>query len=269
MMMMVMMIMMIMILTLVRSGLISLIATGLAQRRYAFPNLSPSSATTVVSFIKSVGVTCEVLIFVLLGNSITKRDGWDWQFVLITFLLCHLARAMVVISLSLVLNCFRYNHIPFSWQMVLWVGGLRGAIAYTMAISYEGPFRDEFIDTTIVIIFSTVILNGVAAGPLVQRLGLNEREEEEEEEGTPEVKAETGRYTEFEERYLLPALQRPASLTEKVVLSRASSLVIQSQMVESRHAINNELTNTSMPKDSMRDTSMSRDSMRGARDESI
>ena len=33
----------------VRSGLISLIATGLAQRRYAFPNLSPSSATTVVS----------------------------------------------------------------------------------------------------------------------------------------------------------------------------------------------------------------------------
>ena len=79
---------------LVRSGLISLIATGLAQRRYAFPNLSPSSATTVVSaktghletysqscmnwfiltenekvsFIKSVGVTCEVLIFVLLGN---------------------------------------------------------------------------------------------------------------------------------------------------------------------------------------------------------
>ena len=40
-------------------------------------------------------------------------------------------------------------------------------------------------------------------------------------------------------------------------------------MVESRHAINNEVTNTSMPKDSMRDTSMPRDSMRGARDESI
>ena len=40
-------------------------------------------------------------------------------------------------------------------------------------------------------------------------------------------------------------------------------------MVESRHAINNEVTNTSMPKDSMRDTSMSRDSMRAARDESI
>ena len=74
---------------------------------------------------------------------------------------------------------------------MLWVGGLRGAIAYTMAISYEGPFRlislfhsgrlslstkkddssithrDEFIDTTIVIIFSTVILNGVVAGKYI------------------------------------------------------------------------------------------------------
>ena len=30
--------------------------------------------------------------FIFNHFSITKRDGWDWQFVLITFLLCHAAR---------------------------------------------------------------------------------------------------------------------------------------------------------------------------------
>ena len=39
-----------------RSGLISLISVGLAQRRYAFPNLAPSSRVTVVSDITMMTV---------------------------------------------------------------------------------------------------------------------------------------------------------------------------------------------------------------------
>ena len=70
------------------------------------------------SFTKSVGVTCEVIIFVLLGNSMTKRDGWDWQFVLITLGLIHLARAAVTVTLVTILNSFRYHPIPLSWQVL-------------------------------------------------------------------------------------------------------------------------------------------------------
>ena len=87
---------------------------------------------------------------------------------------------------------------------MIWLGGLRGAIAYTMAISYSGPFREIFIGstaasetfsqltqiiahiplpkimdgcgrltgTTLVVIFVTVAGNGVAAGPTVRALGL-------------------------------------------------------------------------------------------------
>ena len=89
---------------------------------------------------------------------------------------------------------------------MLWVGGLRGAIAYTMAISYDGPYSDQFTDTTLVIIFATVIINGLAAGPLVRGLGLQAKEgggEEGEEQG----EEEPVRYFEFEERFLLPVLQ--------------------------------------------------------------
>ena len=87
---------------------------------------------------------------------------------------------------------------------MLWVGGLRGAIAYTMAISYDGPYSDQFTDTTLVIIFATVIINGLAAGPLVRGLGLQAKEGGGEE---AEGEEEPGRYFEFEERFLLPVLQ--------------------------------------------------------------
>ena len=42
----------------------------------------------------------------------STRRSWAWQ----TIYEDH-CRAIVVIGLSVVLNCFRYNHIPFSWQV--------------------------------------------------------------------------------------------------------------------------------------------------------
>merc|ERR1712106_1260844 len=93
------------------SAIISLIAAGLVQKRYAFPNLHEHSKITVVGFVKSIAVTCEVIIFVLLGNSITKRDGWDWYFILLSVLLCYFARAVSVIILSYFINIFRYEKI--------------------------------------------------------------------------------------------------------------------------------------------------------------
>ena len=42
-------------------------------------------------------------------------------------------------------------------------------------LSYNGDYSDVFTDTTLVIIFTTVTLNGVLAGPLVRSLSLTER----------------------------------------------------------------------------------------------
>ena len=82
------------------SGIVALISTGLVQSRYTFPNLEENSRVSVVCFIKSVAVTCELLVFILLGNSITKQGGWDWKFILFTVIFCYLARAVVTFLLS-------------------------------------------------------------------------------------------------------------------------------------------------------------------------
>ena len=202
------------------SSIISLIAAGLVQKRYAFPNLHEHSKIAVVDFVKSIAVTCEVMIFVLLGNSITKRDGWDLNFILLSVLLCYVARAISVLCLSYFLNIFRYEKITMKWQMVIFIGGLRGAIAYTMAISYKGPFREIFIDATLIIIFITVMANGISASPLVQLFDLGDKKSGS---SLGETSSVTGRYSVMEHKYILPVLQRRKTLKDKVTISREPS----------------------------------------------
>ena len=109
-----------------------------------------------------------------------------------------------------VLNIFRYQKITAKWQVVLFIGGLRGAIAYTMAISYEGSFRNTFIATTLVVIFITVIVNGILSGPIVNTFDLQEKRLEE---------PLPPRYTWFEDSYILPVLQKRKKLCEKMKFS--------------------------------------------------
>ena len=68
-----------------------------------------------------------------------------------------------------------------------------------------------FTDSALVIIFTTVTLNGILAGPLVRSLGLTDR--------GPNLpspcSSQWGRYTWWEEKYLRPVLHQATSLQER------------------------------------------------------
>eukprot|EP00091_Calanus_sinicus_P022152 TRINITY_DN6894_c0_g1_i8.p1 TRINITY_DN6894_c0_g1~~TRINITY_DN6894_c0_g1_i8.p1 ORF type:complete len:175 (-),score=70.10 TRINITY_DN6894_c0_g1_i8:2-526(-) len=67
---------------------------------------------------------------------------------------------------------FGQRPINWKWQILIIVGGLRGAISFAMVVTYEGPFHKIFYDTTLVVIFFTTIANGIITKPLVTSLGL-------------------------------------------------------------------------------------------------
>ena len=75
--------------------------------------------------------------------------------------------------------------IIWKWQIMIIVGGLRGAIAFAMVITYEGPFHKMFYDATLVVIFFTTLANGIITKPLVNYLGLKE---------DPSVKTDYSKY---------------------------------------------------------------------------
>ena len=77
------------------SGIISLIACGVTQKRYAFPNLSQKSYTTVKYGVKTLASFMDCIIFLYLGIvtiSQTTREGWQAGFIIWTLILCFFIR---------------------------------------------------------------------------------------------------------------------------------------------------------------------------------
>jgi sodium/hydrogen exchanger 3 len=75
------------------SGIISLIGCGIVQKRYAFPNISQKSYTTVKYGIKTLASFCDCIIFLFLGIVVFSEElQWNTGFVLWTVFLCLIIR---------------------------------------------------------------------------------------------------------------------------------------------------------------------------------
>ena len=56
------------------SGIISLIGCGIAQKRYAFKNISEKSLTTVKYGVKTMSALADVIIFLFLGIVVISKE---------------------------------------------------------------------------------------------------------------------------------------------------------------------------------------------------
>lgn len=59
----------------------------------------------------------------------------DWGMILSAIPLCLLARAANIFPISFVVNAFRTRPVPYTVQIFQWFCGLRGALAYALALN--------------------------------------------------------------------------------------------------------------------------------------
>ena len=62
--------------------------------------------------------------------------------------------------------------ISKSQQIVLWCGGLRGAVAFALVLSFPSPWRPTLIGTVAWIVFATTLIGGAGTPPLLDYLGM-------------------------------------------------------------------------------------------------
>lgn len=87
-------------------------------------------------------------------------------------LLCFISRAAHVFTMSNLANCGRKTKITFKMQIVMWFAGLRGAIAFALALNIPGENRAVLLTAALsVIIFTTIVCGGLTE-KLVAKLGL-------------------------------------------------------------------------------------------------
>ncbi|XP_077455419.1 sodium/hydrogen exchanger 1 isoform X2 [Stigmatopora argus] len=163
------------------SGIMSLIACGAVMRPYVEANISHKSHTTIKYFLKMWSSVSETLIFIFLG--VTTVDGkhhWNWTFVTVTVILCLVARVIGVVGLTYIINKFRIVKLTSKDQFIVAYGGLRGAIAFSLAYllkKEQFPLRNMFLTTIIIVIFFTVFVQGMTIKPLVDLLAVKKKQE--------------------------------------------------------------------------------------------
>ncbi|XP_050992505.1 sodium/hydrogen exchanger 3.2 [Labeo rohita] len=157
------------------SAILSITFCGVCCQKYINANMDEKSVTTLRYTLKVMANGSETMIFVFLGVSAIDKNIWVWNtgFILLTLLFVVVFRFIGVFFLNWVLNQSRLIPIDYVDQFVMGYGGLRGAVAYGLAAILDEkkiPEKNLMLGTTLIVVYFTVILQGITMKPLVQWL---------------------------------------------------------------------------------------------------
>ncbi|KAK4468215.1 hypothetical protein MN116_008373 [Schistosoma mekongi] len=165
------------------SGIISMIGCGLIQTAYAFHNVDTQTKITVHNFVRVVAEISESVIFLFLGiGLISETLKWHTGYILWSLIICLISRGIVVLIMTAIVNLINVDDtkITLSEQTVLIYGGLRGAVAFSLAILISpnilgrngNEIQSLIVTTTLFIILFTVGIMGITIKPLVKLLNI-------------------------------------------------------------------------------------------------
>uniref|UniRef100_A0A8C6T648 Sodium/hydrogen exchanger n=1 Tax=Neogobius melanostomus TaxID=47308 RepID=A0A8C6T648_9GOBI len=154
------------------SAILSITFCGVCCQKYMNANMDEKSVTTVRYAMKVLANGSETMIFVFLGITAIDKTIWVWNtgFILLTLLFVLVYRVIGVFFLTWIQNKFRLVPLDLMDRIIMSYGGLRGAVAYGLAaLLDENKIKEKplMIGTTLIIVYFTVVLQGITMKPLV------------------------------------------------------------------------------------------------------
>ncbi|XP_037237734.1 sodium/hydrogen exchanger 3 [Falco rusticolus] len=166
------------------SAILAITFCGICCQKYVKANISEQSSTTVRYTMKMMASGAETIIFMFLGISAVNPDIWTWNtaFIVLTLVFISVYRVIGVVLQTWILNHYRMVQLEIIDQVVMSYGGLRGAVAFALVVLLDVNKVKEknlFVSTTIIVVFFTVIFQGLTIKPLVQWLKVKKTEHRE------------------------------------------------------------------------------------------
>lgn len=138
--------------------------------------MSPTTRLAVHAFWENAAFLVNSVLFILVGSTIKVGELLaDWKLVLVALLAVACARLVVVFATP------SREPISWTWRVVLFWGGLRGALSMALALSLPVAFpgRDEILHMTFAVVLFSLLAQGLTIGSLINRLKINVSDENE------------------------------------------------------------------------------------------
>jgi len=155
------------------SGIMALLFAGIWSNKYSIHHVSFIAEEFIEYLIMTSQFLAEHFLFTYLGMAIFTIPSHDFELDVFGcgIFLCLIGRALAVYPLCAILNCFRTNTIKIEWQLLMWFSGLRGPVAFALALMCH-TLHSLVESTTLLIVFLTTIVFGGATHSLVNWLDL-------------------------------------------------------------------------------------------------
>merc|ERR1712013_665360 len=172
------------------TGIVAVLFCGVCQAHYTYNNLSRESKESTKHFFDLLNFMAENFIFSYIGVSMFTfpKHHFDVVYIAGAFVAIFLGRFLNIYPLSAILNIGRTVRIPGSLQHMMMFSGLRGAIAFALAIRNTiSESRQIILSTTLLIVILTVIVNGGSTMAVLDWLGVPTGVLEDQTESDPIV----------------------------------------------------------------------------------
>ena len=140
--------------------------------------LSAHGRTFVLEFWEFAAFLANSLVFLLIGSATATVDfgheGWPALGIAVGLALA--GRAAAVYPICLAFSRSRWA-VPLREQLLLWWGGLRGALALALALALPGdlPLREDILIVAFAVVAFSVIFQGLTAPFALAWLAVAER----------------------------------------------------------------------------------------------
>jgi len=157
------------------TGIVAVLFCGITQAHYTFNNLSKESRVATKNFFDLLNFMAENFIFSYIGVSMFTfpKHNFNPYYIIGAFIAIFLGRFLNIYPLSAILNLGRTVRISGNIQHTMMFSGLRGAIAFALAIrNTVTESRQMILSTTLLIVIITVIVNGGSTMSVLAWLGV-------------------------------------------------------------------------------------------------
>ncbi|XP_046853537.1 sodium/hydrogen exchanger 7-like isoform X2 [Xenia sp. Carnegie-2017] len=145
------------------TGIVAVLFCGISQAHYTYDNLSEQSKQQTKQTFGLLNFLAENFIFSYIGLSVFtfSKHKWDIGFICWSFLALLVSRFFNIYPLSFLLNLGRKRKISAKFQHMMFFAGLRGAVAFALAIRNTSSLaRQMMLSTVLMIVLITVVING-------------------------------------------------------------------------------------------------------------